>query len=184
MVPAGPEATLRITHHLAEATTLLPGILDCVITDYLLGDILFNQDATGRISKWAVELGALNIDFKPHTAIKSQALVDFMAEWRESQLPTPTERPEHWVMYFDGSLKLGGAGAGVLLISSKGEQLKYILQIFYKVSNNEAEYEALLHGLHLAISLGIKRLLVYGDFTVVINQVNKSFDRNKENMDA
>jgi hypothetical protein len=33
-----------------------------------------------------------------------------MAEWRENQLPTPTERPEHWVMYFDGSLKLEGAG--------------------------------------------------------------------------
>jgi hypothetical protein len=29
-----------------------------------------------------------------------------MAEWRENQLPTPTERPEHWVMYFDGSLKV------------------------------------------------------------------------------
>jgi hypothetical protein len=58
-----------------------------VVTDYPLGDILQNQDATGRISKWAVELGALNIDFKP--------LVDFMAEWRENQLPTPTERPEH-----------------------------------------------------------------------------------------
>jgi hypothetical protein len=66
-----------------------------VVTDYPLGDILRNQDATGRISKWAVELGALNIDFKPHTAIKSQALVDFMAEWRENQLPTSTERPEH-----------------------------------------------------------------------------------------
>jgi hypothetical protein len=66
-----------------------------IITDYPLGDILRNQDATGRISKWAVELGALNIDFKPRTAIKSQALVDFMAEWRENQLPTPTERPEH-----------------------------------------------------------------------------------------
>jgi hypothetical protein len=50
-----------------------------VITDYPLGDILRNQDATGRISKWAVELGALNIDFKPHTTIKSQALVNFMA---------------------------------------------------------------------------------------------------------
>jgi hypothetical protein len=88
-----------------------------VVTDYPLGDILRNQDATGRISKWAVELGTLNIDFKPRTAIKSQALVDFMAEWRENQLPTPTERPEHWVMYFDGSLKLEGAGAEVLLIS-------------------------------------------------------------------
>jgi dsDNA-binding SOS-regulon protein len=55
-----------------------------VVTDYPLGDILRNQDANGRISKWAVELGALNIDFKPRTAIKSQALVDFMAEWREN----------------------------------------------------------------------------------------------------
>jgi ribonuclease HI len=87
-------------------------------------------------------------------------------------------------MYFDGSLKLEGAGTGVLLISPKGEQLKYDLQIFWKVSNNEAEYEALLHGLRLAISLGIKRLLVYGDSTMVINQVNKSWDHNKENMDA
>jgi ribonuclease HI len=87
-------------------------------------------------------------------------------------------------MYFDGSLKLEGAGAGVLLICPKGGQLKYVLQIFWKVSNNKAEYEALLHGLHLAISLAIKRLLVYGDYVVVINQVNKSWDRNKENMDA
>jgi ribonuclease HI len=87
-------------------------------------------------------------------------------------------------MYFDGSLNFEGAGAGVLLISPTGEQLKYVLQIFWKVSNNEAEYEALLHGLRLAASLGIKRLLVYGDFAVVINQVNKSWDRNKENMDA
>jgi hypothetical protein len=86
-----------------------------------------------------------------------------MAEWWENQLPTPTEQPEHWVMYFDGSLKLEGAGAGVLLISSTDEQLKYVLQIFWKVPNNEAEYEALLHGLRLAASLGIKRLLVYGD---------------------
>jgi ribonuclease HI len=155
-----------------------------VITDYPLGDILRNQDATGRISKWAVEIGGLNIDFKPRTAIKSQALVDFMAEWRENQLPTPTERPEHWVMYFDGSLKLEVAGAGVILISPTGEQLKYVLQIFWKVSNNEAEYEALLHGLRLAASLGMKRLLVYGDSAVVINQVNKSWDRNKEIMDT
>ena len=63
--------------------------------------------------------------------------------------------------------------AGVLFISPKGEQLKYVFQILFKVSNNEAEYEALLHGLRLAISLGIKRLLVYGDSLLVIQQVNK-----------
>jgi hypothetical protein len=42
-----------------------------VITDFPLGDILHNQDATGCISKWVVKLGALSIDFKPRTAIKS-----------------------------------------------------------------------------------------------------------------
>jgi hypothetical protein len=36
-----------------------------VITDYPLGDILRNQDAIGRISKWAIELDALDINFKP-----------------------------------------------------------------------------------------------------------------------
>jgi ribonuclease HI len=155
-----------------------------VITDVSLADILHNQDATRCISKWAVELGALSIDFTPRTVIKSQALVDSMAEWRENQIPTPVDKPEHWTMYFDGSLKLDGRGAGVLFISPKGEQLKYVLQILWEVSNNEAEYEALLHGLRLAISLGIKRLLVYGDSLLVIQQVNKEWDCNKETMDA
>jgi hypothetical protein len=40
-------------------------------------------------------------------------------------------------MYFDGSLKLEGAGAGVLLISPTGEQLKYVLQIFWKASKTK-----------------------------------------------
>ncbi|CAN6319419.1 unnamed protein product [Urochloa humidicola] len=87
-------------------------------------------------------------------------------------------------MYFDGSLKLEGGGAGVLLISPSGEQLKYVLQIKFEVSNNEAEYEALLHGLRLAISLSIKYILVYGDSLLVIQQVNKEWNRNKETMDA
>jgi hypothetical protein len=127
-----------------------------VITDFPLADILHNQDATGHISMWAVELGTLSINFKPRTAIKSQALVNFMAEWRKNQIPTPADKPEHWTIYFDGSLKLDGGGARVLFISPRGEQLKYVLQILWEVSNNEAEYEALLHGLRLAISLGIK----------------------------
>ena len=100
-----------------------------VITDFPLADILHNRDATGRISKWAVELGALEINFKPRIAIKSQALVDFFAEWRENQISAPHNVPEHWVMYFGGSLKLDGGGAGVLFISHKGEQLKYVFQI-------------------------------------------------------
>jgi hypothetical protein len=53
-------------------------------------------------------------------------------------------------------LNLKGAGAGVLLISLQGEQLNYVLQIHYKASNNGAEYEALIHGLRIEVSLGIR----------------------------
>jgi hypothetical protein len=66
---------------------------------------------------WAVELGALNVDFNPCKAIKSQALADFIAKWTEIQQPTPKTILDHWKMYFGGSLKLGGAGACVLFIS-------------------------------------------------------------------
>jgi hypothetical protein len=52
-----------------------------VVSDFPLADILHNRDATGRISKWAVELGALTLDFKLRTAIKLQALVNFLVEW-------------------------------------------------------------------------------------------------------
>jgi hypothetical protein len=66
-----------------------------VVTNFPLEDILHNQDATRRISKWVVELGALNIDFTPHKAIKSQELTKFIAEWREIQQPTPETILDH-----------------------------------------------------------------------------------------
>jgi ribonuclease HI len=85
-------------------------------------------------------------------------------------------------MYFDGSLKLQGAGAGILFIAPGGEQLKYALQLLFPASNNAAEYEALIHGLNIAISLGIKRLMVYGDSLVVISQINKEWDCSNDSM--
>jgi ribonuclease HI len=87
-------------------------------------------------------------------------------------------------LYFDGALNLEGAGAGVLLIYPQGEQLKYVLQIHYKAYNNGAKYEALIHGLCIAMSLGIKRLLSFGDSKVVIEQVNMEWDCVKDTMDA
>jgi ribonuclease HI len=54
----------------------------------------------------------------------------------------------------------------------------------WQATNNEAKYEALIYGLRIAISLGIKWLLVYGDSAVVVNQVNKDWNCTKDNMDA
>ena len=54
-----------------------------VVTSYPLGGIIRNRDATGWISKWALKLMGHDIRYIPRTAIKSQALADFIAEWTE-----------------------------------------------------------------------------------------------------
>src|SRR4051812_31898980 len=79
-------------------------------------------------------------------------------------------------MFFDGSEMLNGSGAGVVLVSPRGDKLSYVLQIHFDSSNNEAEYEALLYGLRMAISLGVRCLKVYGDSDLVVNQVMKEWD--------
>lgn len=79
-------------------------------------------------------------------------------------------------MHFDGSKMLAGLGAGVVLTSPIGDIVQYILQIPYTHSNNAAEYEALLHGLRMAVSMGIQRLEVCGDSNLAISQINGDFD--------
>lgn len=76
-------------------------------------------------------------------------------------------------MYFDGALWLQGAGACILFIVLRGDQLKYALQLMFPASNNAAEYEALIHGLSIAVSLGSKRLM---------GQVNKDWDCSTKSM--
>ena len=51
-----------------------------VMTSFPLGEVVQNQDATGRITKWALELMGQGISYAPRTAIKSQVLADFIAE--------------------------------------------------------------------------------------------------------
>ena len=76
-----------------------------------MGDIINNAEATGRVAKWGIELAAFDIVYKPRTAIKSQALADFVADWTEAMEETILPESEYWVMHFDGSKMLKGSGA-------------------------------------------------------------------------
>src|SRR3990170_3607564 len=85
-------------------------------------------------------------------------------------------------MHFDGSKTLAGLGAGVILTSPMGDIVQYVLQILYTDSNNAAKYEALLHGLRMAVSMGIQRLEVRGDSNLAISQINGEFDAKDPKM--
>jgi hypothetical protein len=97
-----------------------------------------------------------DIVYKPRTAIKAQELSDFVAEWTEVQTPPKKKELKYWTINFDRSLQLQGTGARILVTSPKGESLKYVLQMHFPASNNTVKYQALLHGLRIAMALGIR----------------------------
>ena len=81
-------ATRKLLHYFTDHEVM-------VITSYPLEDIIRNCDVVGRISKWALKLMGHDMRYIPCTAIKSQALMDFVAEWIEVQLPTPDVTHEY-----------------------------------------------------------------------------------------
>ena len=111
-------------------------------------------------------------------------MADFVAEWTEDELPKEYSTYSNWIMHFDGSKMLAGLGAGIVLTSPTGDTGQYVLQIMYMDSNNAAEYEALLHGLRMAVSMGIQRLEVRGDSNLAISQMNRDFDAKDPKMAA
>jgi ribonuclease HI len=155
-----------------------------VVSSFPLGEIIQCREASGRIAKWAVELMGKTLSFVPRKAIKSQVLVDFLAEWVDTQLPVAPIQPELWTMYFDGSLMKTGAGAGLLFISPLRKHLCYVLRLHFPASNNMAEYEALVNGLRIAIELGVWRLDAHGDSPLVIDQVMKNSHYRDPKMEA
>jgi hypothetical protein len=129
-----------------------------------------------------MEIGQYDVEFVPRRAIKSQALVDFITEWTDSDVRGIGDLPDHWVMYFDGSYTLKGAGASVVLIPPEGDMLKYAIQIEFSATNNIAEYEGLITELQLAKELGIRRLLIRGDSQLMAKQVQKEYGCNDDKM--
>ncbi|KAK3034435.1 hypothetical protein RJ639_034672 [Escallonia herrerae] len=91
-----------------------------VLTDQPLGRVLQNPDASGRLVNWSVELGEFDIKYQPRTAIKAQALSDFVVECtipKDPQQLILSEDSDPWLLYVDGSSKVGNSGAGLILIS-------------------------------------------------------------------
>ena len=114
---------------------------------------------SGRMVKWSIELSEYGLEFWPKKSIKAQAFTDFVVEC-SSQKPQETEHQsapvcddqlketqreaEIWSVYVDGSSASESAGAGILLVGPDKEEFKYSIKFTFSITNNAAEYEALL----------------------------------------
>ncbi|XP_072084699.1 uncharacterized protein [Arachis hypogaea] len=126
----------------------------------------------GRMMTWAIELSQYDLGYGPQHAIKAQAMADFLVEVTGN----PTEDTDTWwKLHVDGASNQTFGGAGIILESPAGVIYEQSVKFEFPVSNNQAEYEALLGGLVLAQEVGAKRLEVCSDSQVVTSQVNGSY---------
>jgi len=100
-----------------------------------------------------------------------------------NKLITPSIN-KYFSLYFDGCSKgnPGPAGAGAVLYYENYEIWCDSIFVGKRETNNIAEYNGLLLGLHKAIQLNIKNLLVFGDSQLVINQLNGVYKVKSENI--
>src|SRR3954466_9169495 len=167
----------RLRHYFQEHQVIF-------VNEAPLNSILNNPEATGRVALWGIKLSPLDIVYEKRHAIKSQVLPDFLIHWMELQLPDTPDMTQSWTMHFDGSKREAGAGAGVILTSPQGDKLKYVLWMKFRASNNEAEYEALIHDMKMAKICGATRLVIYGDSNLVVQQTMNECDAHAANMIA
>nr|XP_027060996.1 uncharacterized protein LOC113687629 [Coffea arabica] len=159
-----------------------------VRTDQPLRQILTKPEVSGRMTKWAVELAEHDIGYQPSTAIKAQALADFLAEGASLSTTEPSSLPEEawseepWVLFVDGASSKEGSRTGLLLTSPTGEELTYALRFDFPASNNEAEYEALLTGLRIAHQMGVTAIKVRSDSQLVVNQIRGEYETKEDVM--
>jgi hypothetical protein len=150
-----------------------------VLTNQPLNDIFNNRDSSGRISKWVEELSEHVVDFKKHSAIKSQILAYFVAEWTEPGFKVEGQVPKSgWLVSCDGAWGVVGARAVAILTSPLGVKLRYATRLQFnseadKCTNNIAEYEAILLGLRKLRAIGVQSCILHTDSKVVARQIER-----------
>ncbi|XP_021999560.1 uncharacterized protein LOC110896640 [Helianthus annuus] len=110
--------------------------------------------------------GGHNILYRPRPVIKGQVLVDFITEVPKDKIKdcevvdTPIKDTSDglWLLYTDEASNEDGTGAGLRLESPEKHEFTYAIKLDFKNTNNEAEYEAFLAGLRLAIKMGAQNL--------------------------
>lgn len=101
-----------------------------VLTNSALGQVLTNTEALVRLIKWVTELGEYNIQYKPRSTIKAQALIDFLVKVFGG-------KEGFWKISVDGSAIYKVSKVGELLVSPQRDELRVAVHLNFKPFNNK-----------------------------------------------
>ncbi|XP_019166967.1 PREDICTED: uncharacterized protein LOC109162738 [Ipomoea nil] len=155
-----------------------------VLSHQPLGSFFRNTNSSARMARWIMHLSQFDIDFKPRPDIKGKALADFIVECTAREVTDQVETKDGgwWTLSTDGSSNSKGCGGDVVLVTLEGFHAYYAIRFHFKLSNNEAEYVALLNGLRLAAGLRAEKVRIRCDSKLVVSQVSGEYEANEGNM--
>ena len=187
----------KLPHYFQAHTVVILAHTVVILTQLPLKTILRSADYTGRIAKWGTILGAFDIKYMPRTSIKGQVLTDLVTEFTEpeiEELPSDGNMDEKlagtisqyclsmWEVYVDGGSNQKDSGVGLVLMSTEKVVIEKSLRLDFSVTNNEAEYEALLEGMAMVQRMGGKSIKLFLDSMLVVSQVRGEFEAKDERM--
>ena len=82
--------------------------------EYPMKQILHKPETSGRLMKWAIELGEFDIRYKPRIVVKGQILTDFIIEFTPTQTTEATQLAPDlliWKLSIDRAANAQGSGA-------------------------------------------------------------------------
>nr|GEW48403.1 hypothetical protein [Tanacetum cinerariifolium] len=154
--------------------------------------ILGKTEASGKLAKYTVELGAYNITFEPRNDVKGQVLADFITKTPNGESPEeyfwiPKVTPEmddtkEWMLFTDGASSSKGSRVGLVLIGPSSMEYNYALRLTFDSTNNEEEYEALLARLRIARGMCIQKLEANVNSKLVASQINMNYVASSDSM--
>ena len=124
--------------------------------------------------------------------IKGRIVAEFLAlnpipDSEEIQLDFPDDlsmaiEVQGWRIYFDGSVNQFGVGIGSILLTPEGEVVPIAKKLAFRVTNNEAEYEACILGMEALIALGVTEVEIFRDSMLVINQAIEEWELKEQHL--
>ena len=152
-----------------------------VLTDKPLRRAMSNPKAARRMVLWAIELSEFNIQYRPRTAIKGQAVADFIAKFTNVE-DQGAEKCPQWIIHTDGSSNRQTGRVGIVLRSLEEDKIECMVCLDFPTTNNEVKYEALMAGLDLAKATKVANMAIHCNSQVVTNQVNGDYECKGERM--
>ncbi|VFQ90145.1 unnamed protein product, partial [Cuscuta campestris] len=99
-------------------------------------------------------------------------MVECTARGKPEEDGTGQERKkELWEIHSDGSCTKDGSGGGAVLTSPEGFKAYHSFKFTFRATNNEAEYEALIGGIQIALFMKIKHIRLKSDSKLAIGQL-------------